>query len=111
MASELLFDLSGIDLDTVAVTADEVGRLNPQIGDMRKLDHVIMLDTDAGHALGVKRVRGAVRQSGIASPGMVACERTVPWLFARKVGQSAGVGSWESGVGSRRDRVGDVRPL
>lgn len=57
MASKLLFDLEGMDLDAVAVSADEVGRLNPQAGDMRHLDHVIWLNDDVTLSLGVKHVR------------------------------------------------------
>ena len=53
----LLFDISGIDLRQVALSEEEVGRINPQCGDMRQLDHVIWLSEDAGEGLGVKRVR------------------------------------------------------
>jgi len=56
VASEPLFDLSSIDLDQVAISAEEVGRLNPQCGAMRQLDHVIWLDNDSGRALGVKHI-------------------------------------------------------
>lgn len=57
MAASLLFDLSCIDLTAVAVAADEVGRLNPQCGDMRQLDHVIWLNPTKTEGLGLKRVR------------------------------------------------------
>jgi 3-hydroxyacyl-[acyl-carrier-protein] dehydratase len=50
-------DLDAIDLDGVAVSADEVGRLNPQCGHMRQLDHVIWLAEDCSEAVGVKHVR------------------------------------------------------
>lgn len=53
----LLFDISHIDLSAVAVSADEVGRLNPQCGAMRQLDHVVWLSDDKAHGLGVKHVR------------------------------------------------------
>ena len=56
MASEPLFDLSSIDLNQVAISAEEVGRLNPQCGAMRQLDHVIWIDNDAGRAFGVKHI-------------------------------------------------------
>ncbi len=58
MANELLFDLSSIDLSQVAVPPEEVGRLNPQCGDMRQLDHVIWYDGDTGLALGSQHITG-----------------------------------------------------
>lgn len=57
MASDLLFDLDSIDLNAIAVSSEEVGRLNPQSGDMRHLDHVIWLNDIASEALGIKKVR------------------------------------------------------
>jgi 3-hydroxyacyl-[acyl-carrier-protein] dehydratase len=55
--SRLLFDISSIDLDQVAVSSEEVGKINPQCGDMRQLDHVIWLNEDSSRGLGVKHVR------------------------------------------------------
>ena len=57
VASETLFDISSIDLRGVAATPEEVGRINPQAGHMRQLDHVIWLSPDQTHALGIKHVR------------------------------------------------------
>jgi len=57
LAGQLLFDISQIDLKGATVTAEEVGRLNPQCGDMRQLDRVIWLSPDRTLALGVKQVR------------------------------------------------------
>ena len=57
MPSNLLFDISNIDLDQTAVPADEIPRYNPQAGDMRHLDHVIWLNDDLSCGLGVKHVR------------------------------------------------------
>lgn len=57
MATPLLFDLSEIDLDAVAVSSEEVGRINPQTGDMRQLDHVIWVAEGFDAGLGVKHVR------------------------------------------------------
>ncbi|HMN96155.1 MAG TPA: hypothetical protein PKC43_07570 [Phycisphaerales bacterium] len=57
MASELLFDLAGIDLNAVHASVDEIGRINPQSGHMRHLDHVIWAAPDYTAALGVKQVR------------------------------------------------------
>jgi len=41
----------------IAVDADEVGRLNPQCGDMRQLHHLALYDPETGLAVGVKFVR------------------------------------------------------
>ena len=57
MATELLFDLSAIDLSQVSVTAEEVGRINPQCGDMRHLDYVIWCNESNSMGLGVKQAR------------------------------------------------------
>lgn len=57
MAAEPLYDLSKLDLSHVAVSAERVGELNPQRGDMRQLDHVIWLTEDSSGGVGVKRVR------------------------------------------------------
>jgi 3-hydroxyacyl-[acyl-carrier-protein] dehydratase len=57
VASELLFDISSIDLDAVAATPEEIGRTNQQCGHMRQLDHVIWIAEDMTRAVGVKHVR------------------------------------------------------
>ena len=57
MASPPLFDLNGIDFSGVAISADDVGRMNPQSGHMRQLDHVIWINEQATRGLGVKQVR------------------------------------------------------
>ncbi len=57
MASPLLFDISGIDLRQVAVSADRVGELNPQSGPMRQLSHVIWVGDNFTSTVGVKFVR------------------------------------------------------
>ncbi len=57
MAGQPLLDLDQFDLSRIAVPADEVGRINPQAGDMRHLDHVIWIDEPCSIALGVKEVR------------------------------------------------------
>lgn len=54
---KLLLDLAPIDFSGIAVSAEEVGRINPQCGDMRQLDHVIWMNDDASETLGVKQVR------------------------------------------------------
>lgn len=57
MPVQLLFDISGIDRSKVYADADEVGRINPQCGHMRHLDHVIWTSADKSEVLGVKFVR------------------------------------------------------
>ena len=52
-----MLDLSTIDLTQVLVSGDEVGRINPQSGAMRHLDHVIWMNPERTHAVGVKHVR------------------------------------------------------
>lgn len=56
MAAEPLFDLSSIDLDAIAVSADEVGRINPHAGHMRHLDHAIHMNEHQSVIVGVKHV-------------------------------------------------------
>ena len=57
MPARLLFDISAIDRDAVAVSEEQVGLINPQSGDMRHLDHVIWINDETSRALGVKQVR------------------------------------------------------
>ncbi|MHC4909843.1 MAG: 3-hydroxyacyl-ACP dehydratase FabZ family protein [Planctomycetota bacterium] len=57
MATEQLFPLDDLDLSACAVSAEEVGKLNPQAGDMRQIDHVIWMSDDCRRAVGVKQVR------------------------------------------------------
>lgn len=57
MAGQLLFDISTINLKTVAVSADDVAKMNPQCGDMRQLDHVVWHNADFSELLGMKAVR------------------------------------------------------
>ena len=56
MAAQPLFDLSTIDMTKVAVPPDIVGRINPQCGHMRQLDHLIWMNDDSTCGLGVKVV-------------------------------------------------------
>ena len=57
MAIEPLIDLSAIDLSNIALSADQVGEINPQKGDMRQLDHVVYLNDTNTLAVGVKEVK------------------------------------------------------
>jgi len=52
-----LVDLATIDLTAIAFDAAEVGRVNPQAGDMRMLDHIIWISADGSRAVGLKQVR------------------------------------------------------
>jgi 3-hydroxyacyl-[acyl-carrier-protein] dehydratase len=52
-----LFDISAIDKTQVRSSAEEVGRINPQCGHMRHLDHIIWASDDLCDVLGVKHVR------------------------------------------------------
>tara|TARA_B100000405_G_scaffold277182_1_gene219373 strand:+ start:114 stop:614 length:501 start_codon:yes stop_codon:yes gene_type:complete len=55
--TNLLFDISKIDLNQVTIAPEDVYNYNPQSGDMRHLDHVIWLDRETSSGLGVKQVR------------------------------------------------------
>lgn len=57
MASLPLFDITKIDRTLVRASAEEVGKVNPQCGHMRQLDHVIWADDALTDVLGVKFVR------------------------------------------------------
>lgn len=57
MSIEPLLDLSTIDLSAVALTPEEVGRMNPQAGDMRQLDYVAYLNEEYTVAVGIKKIR------------------------------------------------------
>lgn len=57
MASELLFDISGIDLNARFASAEEVGRILLQTGNMRQLDSIIWADANLSSGVGVKPVR------------------------------------------------------
>ena len=56
MAIEPLIDLSTIDLTNIVISADKVGEMNPQAGDMRQLDHIAHVSDDKLTAVGVKKV-------------------------------------------------------
>jgi 3-hydroxyacyl-[acyl-carrier-protein] dehydratase len=57
VASSPLFDISGIDLRQVRLSAERVAELNPQCGPMRQLSHVVWAADDFSACLGVKLVR------------------------------------------------------
>ena len=57
MAVEPLLDLSEIDLSNVRIPPDEIGRMNPQAGDMRQLDYVAYINETKTIAVGIKKVK------------------------------------------------------
>jgi len=57
MPPQLLFDISGIDLDKVVFDQEYVRRHNPQRGDMEQLNGVVYAAPDRGHIIGYKDVR------------------------------------------------------
>ena len=59
MAPQLLFDLSGIDLDHVDIDAGGIEAVNPHRGDMRMLDGIIWHDHagQTGYTLAFKDIR------------------------------------------------------
>ena len=57
MPIEPLIDLSTIDHNNIALSADEIGKMNPQAGDMRQLDYVCYLNETKTTAVGVKEVK------------------------------------------------------
>ena len=57
MPIEPLVDLSKIDHSNIALSADEIGAMNPQAGDMRQLDYVFYLNESKTVAAGVRDVK------------------------------------------------------
>lgn len=56
MPSRLFIDLSTIDLDRVIYDVEAIERINLQRYEMRHLDGIIHLDTEAGYVVGFKDV-------------------------------------------------------
>ena len=57
MAFEPIIDISTIDLTCIALSEEEVGKINPQAGDMRQLNHVAWLSDDNQSAVGMRYVK------------------------------------------------------
>ena len=57
MPPQLLFDISGLDLNHVAFDQEAIRVMNPQRGDMEHLNAIVWADPDAGRILGYKDVR------------------------------------------------------
>ena len=57
MPPQLLFDITGIDLDHVEFGQEQIRECNPQRGDMEMLNGIVYVDPAAGHIIGYKDVR------------------------------------------------------
>ena len=57
MAVEPLIDLSTIDLDAIVITADKIGKMNPQAGHMRQLDDISYVNDEITVAVGRKVIQ------------------------------------------------------
>jgi len=57
MPPQLLFDITGIDMDRVVHGPDAIREMNPQRGDMEMLQAVVHVDADKGQIIGYKDVR------------------------------------------------------
>jgi 3-hydroxyacyl-[acyl-carrier-protein] dehydratase len=57
MPPQLLFDLSGINLDAVLLDQEGVRECNPQRGDMEQLNAIIWADPTKGEIVGYKDVK------------------------------------------------------
>jgi len=57
MPPPLLFDLGSIDLDKVIYDVKAIEQINPHRYEMRLLDGIVYLDSDAGNCVGFKEVR------------------------------------------------------
>lgn len=57
LASELLLDLSEIDLTETRISSDEIGKYIPQEGDMRQLDRIVWVSDAKTTCVAVKKVR------------------------------------------------------
>ncbi len=57
MPPQLLFDISGLDLNRVVYDQERVRACNPQRGDMEMLNAVVHADPEKGQIIGYKDVR------------------------------------------------------
>ncbi|MDF2374864.1 MAG: beta-hydroxyacyl-ACP dehydratase [Verrucomicrobiales bacterium] len=54
MASEPFLDLATLNLNDVAVSKEEIFKVNPQRDEFEQLDRIILIDLEAGMAVGIK---------------------------------------------------------
>ena len=57
MPIEPLIDITSIDLENVLISEEEVGNMNPQVGDMRQLDYIAFVSENKQTAVGIKKVK------------------------------------------------------
>lgn len=57
MPPQLLFDISGIDLERVIYNQEAIRKVNPQRGDMEHLNGLVHMDLEKGEAIGFKDIR------------------------------------------------------
>lgn len=57
MPPQLLFDISGIDLNNIVFDQEAIRAANPQRGDMEQLNAIVYADGPAGRIIGYKDVR------------------------------------------------------
>ncbi len=57
MPPQLLFDISGIDLNKVIFDQEEIRKFNPQRGQMEHLNGIVHADDSVGQMVGFKDVR------------------------------------------------------
>ncbi len=101
MSAALVIDISEIDLTKVAISADEVGEMLPQCGDMRHLNHIIYHTDDYSQGVGVKYVRDDEFWVPYHIPGrpllpgvlmIEAAAQLCSIMFRRKTGQDGFLG-------------------
>lgn len=54
MASEPFLDPANLNLNDVAVSKEEIFKVNPQRDEFEQLDRIILIDLEAGMAVGIK---------------------------------------------------------
>jgi len=57
MPPQLVFDISGIDLDRILYDQEQVRAANPQRGDMEMLNAIVFADPSKGQIIGYKDIR------------------------------------------------------
>jgi 3-hydroxyacyl-[acyl-carrier-protein] dehydratase len=58
MPPQMLFDLSGIDLNQIKLDQEAIRKINPQRGAMEHLNGIVHLDVPKNQIIGYKDVRG-----------------------------------------------------
>jgi 3-hydroxyacyl-[acyl-carrier-protein] dehydratase len=97
VAGELLFDIHELDLTGVRMSPEDVGRVNPQCGDMRQLDHVIWFNEGITQGLGVKQVR----QDEFWVPGHIPGRPLLPGVLMIEAGAQLSSAMYRSRYGMK----------